>query len=66
MFTVGETRTISVGNEREEQTQQRWIQQVGGNPRLRRFSTETPPEREGDLKFSAGKEEEDDEKKPHR
>ena len=45
MFTVGETRTISDANKREEETQ------------LRRSEN-------GDLKFSEGKEEEDDEKKP--
>ena len=42
MFTVGETRPISDANEREQQTKQRWIQQVAGNSRPRRFNTETP------------------------
>ena len=41
MFTVGETRPISYANEREQQTQQRWIQEVAGNPRPRRFTTVT-------------------------
>ena len=47
MFTVGETRPISDANEREQQTQQRWIEQAAGNSCPRRFPTETPLKREG-------------------
>ena len=42
MFTVGETLPISDANEREQQTQQGWIQYVAGNPLPRTFTTETP------------------------
>ena len=46
MFTVGESPPNISGNKREQQTQQRWIQQVGGNPRWERFTNKTPQERE--------------------
>ena len=36
MFTIGESRAISRANDTEQQAQQ-----VPGNPRRRRFSTET-------------------------
>ena len=36
---------ISEANKREQQTQQRWIQQVAGNPRWERFTNKTPQER---------------------
>ena len=36
-----EIRPISDANERERQTQQRWIQYVTGNPDPRTFTTET-------------------------
>ena len=39
MFTIGESRAISYANDTEEQTQK-----LAGNPRRRRFSTETPLE----------------------
>ena len=34
MFTVGESPPNISGKKREQQTQQQWIQQVAGNPRL--------------------------------
>ena len=37
---------ISQANKREQQTQQRWIQQVAGNPRWERFTNKTPQKRE--------------------
>ena len=37
MFTIGESRASSCANDTEQQAQQ-----VAGNPRRRRFSTETP------------------------
>ena len=37
MFTISESRAISCANDTEQQAQQ-----VAGNPRRRRFSTETP------------------------
>ena len=42
----------------------RVCQQVAGNPRPERFTTETAPEREWRLKFSDSKEGEEDSKKP--
>ena len=36
---------ISQANKREQQTQQRWIQQVAGNPRWERFTNKTLQER---------------------
>ena len=51
MFTVGESppnisgknkKYISQANKREEQTQQRWIQQVAGNLRWQRFTNKSP------------------------
>ena len=42
VFTVSEIRPISDANEKERQTQQRWIQYVTGNPDPRTFTTETP------------------------
>ena len=53
MFTVGESPPIYQANEREQQTQQRWIQQVAGNPRRRRFTRETLQERERRLEIHA-------------
>ena len=53
MFTVGESPPIYQANEREQQTQQRWIQQVAGNPRRRRFTKETLQERERRLEIQA-------------
>ena len=38
-------RPISQPNKREQQTQQRWIQQVAGNPPWERFTNKTPQER---------------------
>ena len=38
--TIGESRPVSQANEREQQTQKRSIQQVAGNPRRGRFTTE--------------------------
>ena len=38
-------RPISQANKREQQTQQRWIQQVAGNPPWERFTNKTPQER---------------------
>ena len=38
-------RPISQPNKREQKTQQRWIQQVAGNPRWERFTNKTPQER---------------------
>ena len=38
-------RPISQANKREQQTQQRWIQQVAGNPLWERFTNKTPQER---------------------
>ena len=46
MFTVGEAGLISNANDGQEQRQQHLIQQVAGNSRRRRFTTETPLERE--------------------
>ena len=46
MFTVGEGGPIWDANEGQEQRQQRLIQQMAGNCRRRRFTTETPLERE--------------------
>ena len=46
MFTVGEGGPLLEANEGQEQRQQRLIQQVAGNCRRRRFTTETPLERE--------------------
>ena len=40
---------ISYSNKRERQTQQRWIQQVAGNPRWERFTNNTPQEQECQL-----------------
>ena len=37
MFTIGESRAISHANDTQQQAQQ-----VAGNPRRRRISTETP------------------------
>ena len=51
MFTVAESPPISQANERQQQTQQRWIQQVAGNPRRARFTNETPQERERRLEI---------------
>ena len=45
MFTVGESPP-NISGKRQQQTQQRWIQQVGGNPRWERFTNKTPQERE--------------------
>ena len=50
-FTVAESPPISQANEKEQQTQQRWIQQVAGNPRRGIFTDETPQEREGQLEI---------------
>ena len=44
MFTIGESRTISNANDTQ-------AQQVALNPRRRRFSTETPLERERRLEI---------------
>ena len=41
VFTIGESRSISQETERERQGQERPIQQVAGNPRRGRFTTET-------------------------
>ena len=38
-------------NKREQQTQQRWIQQVAGNPRWEIFPNKTPQERESRLQI---------------
>ena len=51
MFTIGESRPITQANEREQQTQQWWTQQVSGNPRRGRFTAETPQERERRLEI---------------
>ena len=51
MFTVGESPPVSQANEKEQQTQQRWIQQVAGNPRRERFTNVTSQERERRLKI---------------
>ena len=45
MSTVRESPPNISGNKREQQTQQRWIQQVAGNPRWERFTNKTPQER---------------------
>ena len=34
MFNIGQTRTISQANEREQKTKELSIQQMAGNPRL--------------------------------
>ena len=38
--TIGESQPVSQANEREQQTQKRSNQQVAGNPRRGRFTTE--------------------------
>ena len=42
---------ISRANERQQQIQQPWIQEVAGNHRLGRFTNETPEERERRLEI---------------
>ena len=56
MFTIGESRAIFPANETGQQAQQ-----VAGNPRWRRFSTENSSG-ERRLKFIASGEEDDDNK----
>ena len=51
MFTVGQSPPISRANERQQQIQQPWIQEVAGNHRLGRFTNETPEERERRLEI---------------
>ena len=52
MFTLCESRSISQTIERERQAQdQRFIQQVAGNPRWGRFTIETPLQRERGLEI---------------
>ena len=51
MFTVGQSPPISWANERQQQIQQPWIQEVAGNYRLGRFTNETPEERERRLEI---------------
>ena len=52
---------ISQANKRQQQTQQQWIQQVAGNPRLERMTNKTPQDRErrleiqGEQRHSEGK-----------
>ena len=41
---VSDQHPISQANERKQQTQQRWIQQVDGNPYRERFTNKTPQE----------------------
>ena len=51
MFTVGQSPSISRANERQQQIQQPWIQEVAGNHRLGRFTNEAPEEREPRLEI---------------
>ena len=51
MFTVGQSPPISRANERQQQIQQPGIQEVAGNHCLRRFTNETPEERERRLEI---------------
>ena len=46
MFMYESPPNISGKYKREQQTQQRWIQQVTGNPPWERFTNKTPQERE--------------------
>lgn len=41
VFAIGEWRSVSQETERERQAQELSIQQVAGNPRRGRFTTET-------------------------